>query len=74
MLRWTQSELELVNRSAAESREEGLEETLMLHRLEVFGALGHNLKTTNCLESMNAKREQLTDEVDHWRRQEQKYR
>jgi len=67
-------ELRLVNRSAAASLEEGLEETLTLHRLGVFGALGHSLKTTNCLESVNAQLGQLTDKVDRWRTSEQKHR
>lgn len=67
-------ELRRINRSAAASLEEGLEETLTLHRLGVFGALGHSLKTTNCLESINAHLGQLTDKVDRWRTSEQKHR
>jgi transposase-like protein len=67
-------ELRLVNRSAAASLEEGLEETLTLHRLGVFGALGQSLKTTNCLESVTAQLGQLTDKVDRWRTSEQKHR
>jgi transposase-like protein len=67
-------ELRLVNRSAAVSLEEGLEETLTLHRLGVFGALGHSLKTTNCLESLNAQLGQLTDKVDRWHTSDQKHR
>ena len=67
-------ELRLVNRSAAASLEEGLEETLTLHRLGVFGCLGLSLKTTNCLESLNAQLGQLTDKVDRWRTSEQKHR
>ena len=42
------------NQSAAASLEEGLEETLTLHRLGVYGVLGRSFKTTNCLESINA--------------------
>jgi transposase-like protein len=67
-------ELRLVNRSAAASLEEGLEETLTRHRLDVFGALGHSLKTTNALESLHAHLGQLTDKVDRWRTSEQKHR
>jgi hypothetical protein len=33
------------------SLEEGLEETLTLHRLGLFTQLGISLKTTNCIES-----------------------
>ena len=38
--------------SAAGSLAEGLDETLTLHRLGVYGVLGRSLKTTNGLESM----------------------
>ena len=45
-------ELRTLNLSAAHSLDERLEETLPLHRLGVFTALGISLKTTNCLESL----------------------
>ena len=44
-------ELEDRNQSAARSLAEGLNETLTLHRLGLYGVLGRSLKTTNCLES-----------------------
>ena len=44
------------NQSAAGSLAEGLDETLTLHRLGVYGVLGRSLKTTNSLESVNAAR------------------
>lgn len=47
---------------------------MTLHRLGVFGALGGSLKTTDCLESLNAQIGQLTDKVDRWRTSEQKHR
>ena len=47
-------ELRLLNESAVTSLDEGFEETLTLHRLGVFPTLGVSLKTTNCLESVNA--------------------
>jgi len=65
-------ELRLLNESAAKSLLEGLEETLTLHRLGVFPQLGLTLKTTNCLESLNALVEQRTGKVDHWRTSDQK--
>ncbi len=68
------NELRTVNRSAAASLEEGLEETLTLHRLGLFDVLGVSLKTTNCLESLLAQVGQLTDKVDRWRTSEQKHR
>lgn len=67
-------ELRRVNLSAVASLDEGLEETLTLHRLGVFPMLGASLKTTNCLESLNAQLGQLTDKVDHWRTSDQKHR
>jgi transposase-like protein len=67
-------ELRLLNESAAKSLLEGLEETLTLHRLGVFPQLGISLKTTNCLESLNALVEQRTAKVDHWRTSDQKQR
>jgi transposase-like protein len=51
------AELVLLNASAAASLDEGLEETLTLHRLGVFGELGTSLKTTNALESIHARGE-----------------
>ncbi len=56
------------NQSAASSLGEGLEETLTLHRLGVYGVLGRSLKTTNCLESVNALVEERCAKVDHWKR------
>ena len=45
-----------------------------MHRLGVFDVLGRSLKTTNCLESLNAQLGQLTDKVDRWRTSDQKHR
>ncbi len=67
-------ELGLLNESAVRSLDEGLEETLTLHRLGLFRELGISLKTTNCLESLNALVEQRTTKVDHWRSSDQKQR
>ena len=68
------AELALLNVSAASSLDEGLEETLTLHRLGVFQELGTSLKTTNALESIHARVESRTAKVDHWRNSEQKQR
>jgi putative transposase len=67
-------ELRLVNESAVTSLDEGFEETLTLHRLGLFPWLGRSLKTTNCLESLNALLGQRTDKVDRWRTSDQKQR
>jgi len=67
-------ELRLLNESAVKSLDEGFEETLTLHRLGVFGALGTSLKTTNCLESLLALVSRRTDKVTRWRTSDQKQR
>ena len=64
----------LLNASAAASLDEGLEETLTLHRLGVFAELGTSLKTTNALDSIHARVESRTAKVDHWKNSEQKQR
>jgi transposase-like protein len=68
------AELVLLNASAAASLDEGLDETLTLHRLGVFSELGTSLKTTNALESIHARVESRIAKVDHWRNSEQKQR
>ena len=65
-----QHELEDRNQSAAGSLAEGLDETLTLHRLGVYGVLGRSLKTTNGLESINIE----TCEGDHWQNSSQRHR
>ena len=67
-------ELEERNQSAAASLEEGLEETLTLHRLGVYGILGRSFKTTNCLESINGLVEERCAKVDHWKNSSQRQR
>ncbi len=68
------SELKLLNQSALASLEEGLEETLTLHRLGLFTQLGISLKTTNCIESVMSLVGQHTDKVDYWKNSSQKHR
>ena len=67
-------ELEDRNQSAARSLAEGLEETLTLHRLGLYGVLGRSFKTTNCLESVNARIEDRCAKVDHWKNSNQRHR
>jgi len=69
-----QRELEDRNQSAAASLAEGFEETLTLHRLGMYGVLGRSLKTTNCLESVNALVEDRCAKVDHWKNSSQRHR
>jgi len=56
-------ELKLMNESAARSLDEGLEETLTLHKLDMFKELGRSFKTTNCIESFNRQLEIYTGRV-----------
>ena len=67
-------ELATLNASAAASLDEGLEETLTLHRLGLVAELGRSFTTTNCLESINALVEQRTAKVDYWKNSDQKQR
>jgi len=67
-------ELAIENESAARSLEEGLEETLTLHRLDVFVELGTSFKTTNLIESVMARVDAKTRRVARWRTSDQKQR
>lgn len=74
-LQQIQHELMGVNPSAARSLEEGLEDTLTLHRLRVPGSLRKTLRTTNPIESIfdtvrvacrNVKRWRPGDQRERW--------
>ncbi len=67
-------ELQLINESAVRSLDEGLEETLSLHRLGLFEQLGISLKTTNCIESLNSQLGGYTRRVSYWRNSNQRQR
>jgi putative transposase len=67
-------ELKLRNESAANSLAEGLEETLTLHRLDVFPELGTSFKTTNLIENVMGRVDQRTRRVGRWTTSDQKLR
>ncbi len=67
-------ELKRLNESAVRSLDEGLEETLTLHRLGAGSSLRRSLATTNGLESIFALVEQRTGKVDRWQNSNQKQR
>jgi transposase-like protein len=67
-------ELRERNLSAASSLEEGLEETLTLHRIGVFEFLGKSLKTSNCIESVFSQVERKCRKICHWKNSSQKIR
>ena len=68
------SELAQLNPSAVGGLDEGLEETLTLHRLGLAKELGRSFKTTNGIENLQSLVEQRTGKVDRWRNSEQKQR
>jgi len=68
------AELHQINRRAARSLQEGLEETLTLHRLGLFVELGHSLKTTNCIENLNVQVEHYLGKVRRWHHSPQRCR
>ncbi len=67
-------ELKLLNQSALGSLQEGLEETLTLHKLGMFEKLGESFKTTNCIENVNKQLATHTDRVDRWHHSDQRQR
>jgi putative transposase len=66
--------LALMNESAQRSLEEGLEETLTLHRLGLMPQLKLSFRTTNCIESLNSMVGQLGRNVKRWNNPNQRYR
>jgi putative transposase len=68
------SELQTLNRSAANSLMEGLEETLTLHRLGLFEQLGRTFKTTNAIENVNSLLARYLGKVKRWMHSDQRQR
>jgi transposase-like protein len=73
-LKAIRASLSVINESAVKSLDEGLEETLTVHRLGLHEALRRSFTTTNMIESVMAQIGQKTDKVDHWRNSNQKQR
>ena len=67
-------ELIVVNRAAARSLQEGLEETLTLHRLGLINDFGRSFKTTNCIESINGCLTKYIGRVKNWSSSTMRYR
>ena len=59
-------ELKRINRSAASSLEEGLEETLTLHRLGIVDVVGRSFSTTNLIENVNSQLVKYLRKVKYW--------
>lgn len=60
------NELGKINRSAANSLAEGIEETLTIHRLGLVEELGKSLLTTNVIESLNSQLGNYVRKVKYW--------
>lgn len=67
-------ELQLLNESAVASLDEGLEETLTLHKLGIFDKIGESFKTTNCVENVNKQLDKYTQRVSRWQNSSQRQR
>ena len=67
-------ELKKINRSAANSLEEGLEETLTMHRLGLVEILGRSFTTTNLIENLNSQLVKYIRKVKRWINPEMKSR
>lgn len=67
-------ELQVLNRGAAKSLQEGLEETLTLHRLRVYPIMGRSFKTTNCIESVNSCLGKYIGRVKNWSSSDMRFR
>jgi hypothetical protein len=63
-----------MNQSALSSLEEGMEETLTLHRLDLMSTLSTSFRTTNCIGNVNSLLQQLTHNVRRWTNSSQRHR
>ena len=59
-------ELKKINRTAANSLDEGLEETLTIHRLGLVEILGRGFTTTNLIENLNSQLAKYIRKVKRW--------
>lgn len=66
--------LERINESAAGSLNEGMEETLTVHRLQLPDVLRRSLLSTNIIESAFSRYRDVTRNVKRWRNDNQKRR
>ena len=63
-----------INRSAARSLEEELEETLTIHRLGLVEQLGRSFTTTNLIENLNSQLKKYLGRVKRWMNSEMRSR
>ncbi len=67
-------DLKTENIGASRSLEEGLEETLTLHRLGLTENFGRSFSTTNCIENLNSQITKYLRKVKYWKTSTQRYR
>lgn len=67
-------DLKQLNLSATNSLEEGIEETLTLHKLGLSEKLVTSLGTTNCIESLNSLLGKYLNKVKYWKNSQQIFR
>jgi putative transposase len=68
------NDLSRINRNAANSLQEGLEETLTLHRLGLNEDFKQSFSTTNIIENLNSQIGKYTRKVKHWKTSDQRQR
>ena len=74
MLKSIHYELTMINRNAANSLLEGLEETLTLHRLQLHEVFKKSFSTTNIIENVNSQIGRYTRNVKYWKTSDQRQR
>jgi len=67
-------ELQPINRAAAASLLEGLEETLTINRLGLHFYFHKSFATTNCIENVNSQMAKHIAKVKYWGSSDQRYR
>jgi len=67
-------DLRIINMSAARSLEEGLEETLTLHRLGLNEYFERSFSTTNVIENLNSQIGKYLNKIKYWKNSNQRYR
>jgi putative transposase len=73
-LNFIKRELAILNQSAVFSLEEGMEEKLIPHHLNIFPKLGVSFKTTNCIENIMRQLGVYTNRVSYWKNSGQRQR
>jgi putative transposase len=68
------NDLKADNLGGSRSLEEGLEETLTLHRLGLTEYFGRSFSTTNCIENLNSQIMKYLRKVKYWKTSTQRYR